>query len=140
VSIVVLDTDVCSAILRERLSSDQAAWLANQTYAVSFVTVGELTKWSRLRAWGPQRLLDYARFWDRVLILPYSPAVAVTWGDVQARAQLRGRPRPVNDTWIAACCLVRGLPLATLNVRDFQDLADHDGLDLFFDPRANRRS
>jgi predicted nucleic acid-binding protein len=77
-------------------------------------------------------MLDYARFWDRVIILPYSPAVAVTWGDVQARAQLRGRPRPSNDTWIAACCLVRGLPLATLNVRDFQDLADHDGLDLFF--------
>jgi len=132
VSIVVLDTDVCSAILRERLTSDQAARLANQTYAVSFVTVGELTKWSRLRTWGPQRMLDYARFWDRVIILPYSPAVAVTWGDVQARAQVRGRPRPSNDTWIAACCLVRGLPLATLNVRDFQDLADHDGLDLFF--------
>ena len=131
-SIVVLDTDVCSAILRERLTSDQAARLANQTYAVSFVTVGELTKWSRLRTWGPQRMLDYARFWDRVIILPYSPAVAVTWGDVQARAQVRGRPRPSNDTWIAACCLVRGLPLATLNVRDFQDLADHDGLDLFF--------
>ena len=131
-SIVVLDTDVCSAILRGRLTSDQAARLANQTYAVSFVTVGELTKWSRLRTWGPQRMLDYARFWDRVIILPYSPTVAVTWGDVQARAQLRGRPRPSNDTWIAACCLVRGLPLATLNGRDFQDLADHDGLDLFF--------
>lgn len=26
------------------------------------------------------------------------------------------RPRPVNDTWIAACCLVDGLPLATLSV------------------------
>ena len=47
---------------------------------------------------------------------------------MQAHAERRGRPRPVNDTWIAACCLVRDLPLATLNVKDFSDFADHDGL------------
>ena len=34
----------------------------------------------------------------------------------------------MNDTWIAACCLVRDLPLATLNVKDFNDFAEHDGL------------
>ena len=34
----------------------------------------------------------------------------------------------MNDTWVAACCLVRKLPLATLNVKDFKDFADHDGL------------
>jgi toxin FitB len=32
----------------------------------------------------------------------------------------------VLDT--AACCLVRNLPLATLNLKDFRDFADHDGL------------
>lgn len=32
-------------------------------------------------------------------------------GELQAYAQLRGRPRRVNDSWIAACCLVRDLPL-----------------------------
>lgn len=37
-------------------------------------------------------------------------------------------PARVNDTWIAASCLVRGLPLATLNIKDFNDFADHDGL------------
>jgi toxin FitB len=59
---------------------------------------------------------------------PYSEQVAVRWGELQARAERRGRPRPVNDTWIAASCLVRGLPLATLNIKDFNDFADHDGL------------
>lgn len=33
-----------------------------------------------------------------------------------------------NDTWIAACCLVYDLPLATLNVKDFADFAEHHGL------------
>jgi toxin FitB len=130
VSIVVVDTDVASAVLRDRLPSWLQARIAGETWAVSFVTVGELTKWTRLRDWGPQRMADLARFWDRVVILPYSPAVAVTWGDLQARAQLRGRPRPANDTWIAACCLVRDHPLATLNVKDFGDFAEHDGLTL----------
>jgi predicted nucleic acid-binding protein len=44
------------------------------------------------------------------------------------RAQRRGRPRPLNDTWIAACCIKGGLPLLTLNRRDFADFAEHDGL------------
>ena len=53
------------------------------------------------------------------------------WGELQAFAQLRGRPRPVNDRWIAAACLVRELPLATFNVKDFADFAAHEGLDLY---------
>ena len=45
-----------------------------------------------------------------------------------AAAQRRGRPRPLNDSWIAACCIESGLPLLTLNRRDFADFAEHDGL------------
>jgi toxin FitB len=51
--------------------------------------------------------------------------VAKVWGTITAEAQRRGRPRPRNDTWIAACCVETGLPLLTLNRRDF---AEHDGL------------
>ncbi len=39
-----------------------------------------------------------------------------------------GRPRPVNDTWIVAYCLASGLPLATLNTKDFEDFAEHRGV------------
>ena len=45
-----------------------------------------------------------------------------------ARAQRHGRPRPLNDSWIAACCIEGGLPLLTLNHRDFVDFAELDGL------------
>jgi toxin FitB len=40
-------------------------------------------------------------------------------------AQLRGRPRPQNDTWIAACCLRYQVPSVTLNTADFSDFAAH---------------
>ncbi|WP_374251161.1 hypothetical protein [Micromonospora sp. R77] len=61
------------------------------------------------------------------MLLPFDEAVATTWGQLQARAQQRGRPRPVNDSWIAACCLVDRLPLATFNGKDYSDFAEHDG-------------
>jgi predicted nucleic acid-binding protein len=54
--------------------------------------------------------------------------VGKVWGTITAGAQRRGRPRPLTDTWIAACCIHAGLPLLTRNRRDFADYADHDGL------------
>jgi toxin FitB len=57
-------------------------------------------------------------------------SIAAVWGELSAAATQRGRPRPVNDTWIAACCIAYELPLATLNVKDFTDFAEHDDLAL----------
>lgn len=127
-SLIVLDTDVASATLRDRLPDRLRARLAGHTMAITFVTLGELTKWTTLRSWGPRRLADLAEWRQHVAVLSYDETVAAVWGQLQARAQLRGRPRPVNDTWIAACCLVDELPLATLNVKDFVDFAEYDGL------------
>jgi predicted nucleic acid-binding protein len=79
-------------------------------------------------AMGPRSLATMRTFLDAMLLLPYDARVAARWGELQAYAQLRGRPRPVNDTWIAACCLVRDLPLSTLNTKDFADFAEHEGL------------
>jgi len=63
-----------------------------------------------------------------VVLLPADEAVAQMWGALRARATGRGRPRPTNDTWIAACCLVHGLPLATFNTKDFVDFAQYENL------------
>jgi predicted nucleic acid-binding protein len=130
VSYVVLDTDVASAVLRGRVPSVLATRLTGRSLAITFVTVGELTKWTLVRHWGPQRLAGMHTFLSSLVVLPYSNSVAATWGELQAHAQLRGRPRPANDTWIAACCLTRRLPLATLNIKDFSDFVEYDGLQL----------
>ena len=127
-SFVVLDTDAASHLFRGRVDDSFTRAMLGSTLAVMFVTVGELTKWTLVRHWGPQRLAKLQTFLSDLVVLPYSPRVAVTWGDLQAHAQLRGRPRPVNDTWIAACCLNHGLPLLTLNSVDFTDFVGHHGL------------
>lgn len=129
-SYVVLDTDVASGVLRGRLPASLRAQLIGHTLTISFVTLGELVKWTLVRHWGPGKLATLDEFLSEVAVLPYSRKVASRWGELQAGAQLRGRSRPHNDTWIAACCLIRDHPLATLNHKDFEDFAEHDDLQL----------
>lgn len=129
-SFVVVDTDVASKILKRQVPTELAAALAGKTLAVTFVSIGELTMWSVVRSWGATRRAAVDRFLARTVVLPYSERVATTWGELQGHAHNRGRRRPVNDTWIAACCLARDLPLATLNTKDFADFAEHEGLRL----------
>lgn len=129
-SLIVLDTDVASALLRRRAPDTLARQLAGNVPAITFVTFGELTKWTLVRRWGPRSMESMRSFLAGLLVLPYDRSVATRWGEIQAYAQLRGRPRPANDSWIAACCLVRDLPLATFNVKDFADFAEHEGLEL----------
>jgi len=125
---VVLDADVASSLLRRRIPDTMARQLAGNVPAVTFVTVGELTKWTLARQWGPRNLATMRTFLAGLVVLTYDQRVASRWGEFQAYAQLRGRPRPVNDAWIAACCLVRELLLATFNTKDFLDFAQYDGL------------
>jgi hypothetical protein len=130
VSLLVVDTDVASGILRNRLADPLRSRLAGHSLCITFVTLGELTKWRVRRDWGPRRLAIFRDWVHQLVVLPYDEDVAVKWGEIMANAELRGHPRPQNDTWIAACCIVNDLPLATLNTKDFVDCAEHDGLRL----------
>jgi predicted nucleic acid-binding protein len=105
-----------------------AARLIGHQACVTFITVGELARWAEKRRWGSHARTELARWLRQVIVLPYDERVAWQWGQLSVAAERRGRLRPVNDTWIAACCLVADLPLATRNLKDFTDFAEHDGL------------
>ena len=49
VSLGVLDTDVASALLRRRATAPMLRILDGSIPAVTFVTIGELTKWTPVR-------------------------------------------------------------------------------------------
>jgi hypothetical protein len=51
----VLDTDVASLLHRRRLTGPLAARLIGREPLVTFVTLGELTKWAEIRDWGERR-------------------------------------------------------------------------------------
>jgi predicted nucleic acid-binding protein len=62
--------------LRRELPGALAARLAGSSVAITFVTLGELTKWTLVRSWGPRRLAALERFLERVVVLPYNRRVA----------------------------------------------------------------
>ncbi len=125
---VVLDTDVASRIFKRDLPNVIAGRLVGYRPVISFVTLAELTQWVELRSWGNQRRERLERWLQPIPILPATSQVSRKWGEISAYARRRGRPRPQNDSWVAACCLVYETPLATLNVRDYSDFAEHEGL------------
>lgn len=130
---IVLDTDVASLAYKGRLPNSVASQLVGHALCVSFVTVGEMARWAEKRQWGTRSRTQLVHWLGSKVVLPYDVHVSWRWGQLIASSEARGRSRPVNDTWIAACCLVAGLPLATLNVKDFADLIDHEGLQLITD-------
>lgn len=133
-SVVVLDTDAASLLHRRQLGPMESRHLVGSTLAITVVTVGELHKGMALRSWGQRRRSELTRWLDRFVVVPCDEDVGRQWGRLAASAQLRGRARPVNDTWIAASCIAAGAPLLTLNRRDFEDFATHDGLALLGGP------
>jgi predicted nucleic acid-binding protein len=124
----VLDTDVASLGFKQRLPATLVAQLAGHEPCITFITLAELTKWAEVRRWGARRRERLLRWLDGFAVLRGTEAVARRWGELSAAAEGRGRPRPIHDTWIASCCLTYELPLATLNIKDFTDFADHEGL------------
>jgi predicted nucleic acid-binding protein len=125
---VILDTDVASRILRDRLRPDLAVTIGGAEWVVSFATVGELWKWAEAKRWGPRRRAILDDWLADVVVVHSDDEIARRWGRSVGSAEARGWSRPTNDAWIAACCLARQLPLATLNVKDFAYHVEHDEL------------
>jgi hypothetical protein len=82
---------------------------------VSVITIAEL----RLGVLTAQSLEDRAkrlatlRVAESLNPLPIDDAVADAWATMVGRLREAGRRVPVNDTWIAATAIARGIPIAT---------------------------
>lgn len=130
--LVILDTDAASLLQKRRLPDALSRHVVGAAIAVSFVTVGELHKWAERRSWGPRSRAELGEWLDEVTVIDTDDEVSRIWGGLAARADTRGRPRPVNDTWVAACAIAKSVPLLTLNLRDFEDFETHEGLVLLW--------
>jgi len=128
-SLVVVDTDVASSIVRGKPTAQVVSVLAPYTLCVTFVTVAELTEWGINRSWGGRTLRGIDAWLARIPKLWCDEDISRTWGKLSAQTRRAGRPRPINDMWNASCCIAEGLPLATLNIKDYMDFVDY-GLEL----------
>jgi predicted nucleic acid-binding protein len=127
---ILLDTDVASLLIKGRLPITLGTKLIGSELILPFVAWAELVTWANVRNWGVANRSILHRWMSDRVFLPGDKSVADVCGVIAAEAQQRGRPRQRNDTWIAACGLAHDLPVATMNVKDFDDFRIHHGLSI----------
>ena len=125
----LLDTCVLSELVKKDPEARLVEWVESQPEErlyLSVLTLGELQKGiaklgsskrkKRLQQWLDEDLRR--RF--QGLLVGVTEAVALLWGRLQGRAELRGRKLPVLDGLIAATALSLGAAVVTRNVDDFE--------------------
>jgi predicted nucleic acid-binding protein len=130
--VIILDTNVLSALMRTTPEQAVVAWLDRQPVEsvwITSVTLFEaLLGLALLPAGRRRRTLDaaFASLLKEDLenrVLDFDAAAAREAAVLAARRQKAGRPVDVRDTQIAGIALARRATLATRNVRHFEDLA-----------------
>ena len=128
-SILVVDTNVASELMRPQPTAAVAAWIAErdaQDMYLTAVSEAELLYGVAIMPIGKRRsALEAAmtRWLDRGFrerILPFDSAAARVYAEIAAERRRAGRPIGEADCQIAAISRSRGAVLVTHNVRDFE--------------------
>ena len=128
---IVLDTTVLSALMRQTPEVSVIAWLDRQpaeSVWITSITLFEARLGLALLPKGRRRQMLEAAF-DRLLeedlenrVLDFDSAAATAAALLAAARQKAGRPVDMRGTQIAGIALARRATVATRNVRHFRDL------------------
>jgi toxin FitB len=128
---IVLDTNVLSALMRQSPDAKVITWLDKQCRTsvwTTSVTILEIRFGLQIMAAGKRRFLLLAAF-DILLdkmdhrIAPFDDDAATLAADLMASRKRKGRPGELRDTMIAGIVVARHATLATRNVFLFEDLS-----------------
>lgn len=128
---IILDTNVLSALMRTIPDAAVLQWLDRQPAAsvwITSITLFETRFGLALLPAGRRRQVLEAAFDDLLRedlenrILDFDSAAATAAASLAAARQKSGRPVDMRDTQIAGIVLARRATLATRNIRHFVDL------------------
>lgn len=129
---IILDTNVLSALMQQQPDPQVVAWLDDQpaeSIWLSSITVFEARYGLALLPAGRRKDLLEQRFEELVQddlqnrVLLFDINAAAHAAQLAADRKTRGRPVDMRDTFIAGIALARRATLATRNVRHFDDLS-----------------
>jgi toxin FitB len=128
---IVLDTNVLSALMRQAPDERVIAWLDQQPRTsvwTTSVTILEIRFGLQILPEGKRRSLLLKAF-EGVIekmenrVAPFDAAAARFAGDLMASRQKKGRAGDLRDTMIAGIVLAHHATLATRNITHFADVA-----------------
>jgi toxin FitB len=129
---IILDTNVLSALMQQQPDPQVVAWLDKQpaeSIWISSITLFEARYGLALVANGQRKNVLQERFEELLQsdlenrVLHFDAQAAAQAAQLAARRKERGRPVDMRDTFIAGIALARRASLATCNTRHFDDLA-----------------
>jgi tRNA(fMet)-specific endonuclease VapC len=117
----LLDTNICSYVLRSRPASVKARFeeAGPDALAVSAVVLAELLYGAARHPAGAAIRREIDDFISRLDVLPWDEAAAEHYGDIRAELDKRGQPLGARDLMIAAHARSRGATLVSNDVRHF---------------------
>ncbi len=127
---IILDTNVLSALMRQTPDARIVAWLDNQPRTsiwTTAITVLEVRFGLQIMPGGKRRSLLIQRFeglLERIgrRVVPFDVAAAQEAGDLMAARQKKGRSGDLRDTMIAGIVIAQHATLATRNTAHFEDV------------------
>jgi len=129
--VIILDTNVLSALMRKDPDDSVVGWLDRQpaeSIWITTITLFESRFGLALLPAGRRRRLLEAAF-DKLLVedlenrvLDFDSAAANQAAALAAERQATGRPVDMRDTQIAGIAVARRATIATRNVRHFEGL------------------
>ncbi|MGB0094409.1 MAG: PIN domain-containing protein [Solirubrobacteraceae bacterium] len=121
---LAVDTGVFSWLHEKRgRYNDFAPLVAGHPLALPFPVVGELKVGAIRAKLGSRRLDSLNAAIVTCVVIPTDARIVDKWAELHARFLGRLTGGGINDLWTAACCLVHGLPIATADLGDFQQMA-----------------
>ena len=128
---IVLDTNVLSALMRQAPDAQVIAWLDRQpriSIWTTSVSVFEVRFGLRIMPAGKRRTLLVQAFEAMIeklggRVASFDDAAAREAGDLMASRHKKGRPVDLRDTMIAGVVLAHHATLATRNTAQFEDIA-----------------
>ena len=118
----MLDTNVCSYVLRSRPASVKAVFdeAGLDALAISAVVLAELLYGAARHPAGAAMRREIGDFVSRLVVLPWDEGPAEHYGDIRAELEKHGRPLGAMDLMIAAHARSRGSTLVSNDVRHFR--------------------
>jgi len=127
---IVLDTNVLSALMRQSADKQVVDWLDKQPRSsiwTTSVTILEIRFGLQILPVGKRRpalIQSFEALLDKIerRVAPFDTTAAQQAGDLMALRHKKGRPGELRDTMIAGIVLACHATLATRNISHFEDL------------------
>ena len=128
---IILDTNVLSALMRQTPDENVVAWLDQQSRTsvwTTSITVLEIRFGLQIMSAGKRRstlIHAFEILLEKIghRVVPFDVAAAEQSAHLMASRQKKGRPGDLRDTMIAGIVLAQRATLATRNTMHFEDIS-----------------